>query len=142
MVCYDRQGDRADSQKDIFELPSDNGYGAAAGGKNHPRADGFSGPHLCLAGRPGASKICSGLESNLYFWRNSSGNEIDVILDWGETCVPVEIKSAKTVASDFFEGINYWRNLAGDAQQPAALVYGGDMTLRRSDVCVCSWQVL
>ncbi len=37
-----------------------------------------------------------GLEPNLYFWRNSSGNEVDVILDWGETFVPVEIKSAKT----------------------------------------------
>jgi predicted AAA+ superfamily ATPase len=88
------------------------------------------------------NRLHHGLESNLYFWLNSSGNEVDVILDWGETFVPVEIKSAKTVASDFFEGINYWRSLAGDAQQPAALVYGGDMTLRRSDVCVYSWQVL
>ena len=50
--------------------------------------------------------------------------------------------SAKTVASDFFDGISYWRNLAGDAKQPAALIYGGDKTLMRSDVCVYSGQVL
>jgi len=83
-----------------------------------------------------------GVDPNLYFWRNASGNEIDILLDWGEACVPIEIKSAKTVAPDFFDGINYWRELAGDAKQPAALIYGGDKTFRRSDVCVYSWATL
>jgi hypothetical protein len=75
-------------------------------------------------------------------WRNSSGNEVDVVLDWGETCVPVEIKPAKTVASDFFDGLGYWRGLAGDPKHAAALIYGGDQTFRRADVCVYSWAVL
>jgi predicted AAA+ superfamily ATPase len=90
------------------------------------------------------TKTClhHGIDSNLYFWRNSSGKEVDVLLDWGATCIPVEIKSAKTIASDFFDGLAYWRNLAGDPKQPAALIYGGNQSLRRSNAYVYSWAVL
>jgi hypothetical protein len=50
-------------------------------------------------------------------------------------CVPNEFRSAGTVVSDFVDGFNSWRNLAGGAKQPAALLWGGDMMFRRSAVC-------
>ena len=83
-----------------------------------------------------------GKEPDLYFWRDSTGHEIDVLIDWGETQVPLEIKSGQTVARDFFAGLDYWRRLIGEAAAPAALVYGGDRTYRRQDVTVYSWASL
>ena len=43
-----------------------------------------------------------GQEQSLYFWRDSSGNEIDVVIEGDGAALPVEIKSGQTVASDFF----------------------------------------
>jgi predicted AAA+ superfamily ATPase len=64
-----------------------------------------------------------GQEQSLYFWRDSSGNEIDVVIEGDGAALPVEIKSGQTVASDFFNGIECWRKLAGAPKHPAALVY-------------------
>ena len=79
---------------------------------------------------------------SLYFWRDSGGHEVDALIDTGKRLVPVEIKSAQTVASDFFDGLKYWRELTGERQGPAALVYGGDRLFRQSGVVVYPWFVL
>lgn len=81
-----------------------------------------------------------GREPDVYFWRDSAGHELDLILDRGETLVPIEIKSGETVASDFFKGIDYWRTLAEQADAPAALVYGGDKNALRKGTAVYSWR--
>ncbi len=45
------------------------------------------------------------LPSNLFFWRNSKGDEVDLIIDTGENLTPVEIKSGMTLNTDFFRGL-------------------------------------
>lgn len=87
--------------------------------------------------------IHRGREPDLHFWRDSAGHELDVLLERGpEKLVPIEIKSGQTVSGDFFRGIEFWRQLVGEAEAPAALVYGGDTTFRRRGVTVYSWTVL
>src|SRR5215210_7498060 len=83
-----------------------------------------------------------GREADLYFWRDSTGHEIDVVIDRGRERVAVEIKSAQTVAEDFFAGIDFWRKLVGDPEAPSALIYGGSRSFRRSGVAVQSWSTL
>ncbi len=80
-----------------------------------------------------------GCEPDLYFWRDSAGHEVDLLIDRGSKQLPVEIKSGQTVASDFFGGLDYWRDLAGTPAGAAALVYGGDKSYKRSGVSVLSW---
>ena len=88
------------------------------------------------------SFLHQGREPDLYFWRDSSGHEIDAVIDRGHERVAVEIKSAQTVVQDFFAGIDFWRQLVGDPEAPAALVYGGDHGYRRSGVVVHGWRSL
>jgi len=83
-----------------------------------------------------------GREADLYFWRDSTGHEIDVVIDRGRERVAVEIKSAQTVAEDFFAGIDFWRKLVGDPKAPSALIHGGGRSYRRSGVAVQSWSTL
>ncbi len=83
-----------------------------------------------------------GQEPALYFWRDSTGHEVDVLIDRAGEQVAVEIKSAQTIAEDFFAGLEFWRSLVGDPEAPAALVYGGDRSYRRRGVSVCSWSLL
>lgn len=80
-----------------------------------------------------------GLDPDIYFWRDSAGHEIDLLIDQGAMQIPVEIKSGQTIASDFFKDIDYWRELAGRPEGPAGLVYGGDASHKRREVSVMSW---
>jgi len=82
-----------------------------------------------------------GEEHSIYFWRDSTGNEIDVLIDEGDKLTPVEIKAGQTVTSDFFKGIRFWKKLLNDVEQRAALVYGGDKSYIRSDTYVYPWSV-
>ncbi len=88
------------------------------------------------------SRLHRAKEPDLYFWRDVTGHEVDVLVDAGSRRIPVEIKSGETVASDFTAGLDYWRNLAGDADVPAALVYGGDNSYMRSGIACHSWRDL
>jgi hypothetical protein len=82
-----------------------------------------------------------GREPPVYFWRDSTGNEIDIIIDNGDELTPVEIKAGQTIASDFFKGIRFWKKLVQDEEQGAAVVYGGERSHIRSDSYIYSWSV-
>lgn len=81
-----------------------------------------------------------GLVSNLYFWRNNTGEEVDLVLEEGAQLQPVEIKSSQTFNAAFLDGLTKWGRYAGDAALPARLVYGGDESMVRSGVAVQSWR--
>jgi predicted AAA+ superfamily ATPase len=83
-----------------------------------------------------------GLLSNVYYWRDSQGHEIDIIVEQGEQLIPIEIKSGKTIASDFFDNLRYWQALANQMTSPAFLVYGGDQIQTRGNVRVIGWKTL
>ncbi len=83
-----------------------------------------------------------GEQPHLYFWRDAAGHEIDIIVESGTNLIPVEIKSAQTVASDFFDILAYWRKVSGEPDTPAVLIYGGDQSFRRSGVLVYPWFAL
>ncbi len=80
-----------------------------------------------------------GAEPDVFFWRDSAGHEIDLLIDLGAKQVPIEIKSGQTVASDFFAGIDYWRGLTGEPECAAGLVFGGGASYTRHAVSVVSW---
>ena len=81
-----------------------------------------------------------GLASNLYFWRDRSGLEVDVVVEEGLSLVPVEIKSGQTVVRQFFSGLERWSDLAGEVAGRAWVVYGGEEKQSRSGVNVTPWR--
>lgn len=81
----------------------------------------------------------AGETSNLYFWRDRSGHEVDLLIDHGTHLSPLEIKSGQTINKDYFKGLEFWRKLAGKTAGQAWLVYGGDNRQIRSDVTVLPW---
>jgi len=80
-----------------------------------------------------------GAKPDIYFWRDSAGHEIDLLIDRGAKQIPIEVKSGQTVASDFFAGVEYWQTLARQPDEMAGLVYGGDISYMRRRVSVVSW---
>ena len=76
------------------------------------------------------------------FWRDSTGHEVDFVLDLGTAQIGMEAKSGEAIADDFFDGLRYWRALARRPAPSAALVDGGDRRFVRDDVVVHPWFVL
>lgn len=83
-----------------------------------------------------------GLPSNLFFWRNNAGDEVDLLIERGEQLIPVEIKSGQTLTSDFLAGLQKWMRLAGETCLAPRLVYGGEENMTRSGVLVQSWKAI
>ena len=80
-----------------------------------------------------------GERASLHFWRDSNGNEVDVIADVGSRLMAIEIKSGQTLNRDFFTGLERWQTLAGDLATSPALVYGGTEIHTHRGVHVYGW---
>lgn len=81
-----------------------------------------------------------GEQASLYFWRDSNGNEVDVIVERGGQLQPIEIKSGKVIAADAFRGLQKWSALAGDRVEQPMLIFGGDASYSQSGVRVVGWR--
>jgi len=85
------------------------------------------------------SRANRGLPSNLYFWRDRGGLEVDCLLDRGTRLVPIEVKSGQTVARDFFRSLARFAEIADGPAEPGWVVYGGDRLELRSQATVLPW---
>lgn len=68
--------------------------------------------------------------SPVYFWRDSVGHEIDIILERASQLFPIEIKSGKTITAEYFKNLSYWLNLSG--QNGGTVIYSGKESQQRS----------
>jgi predicted AAA+ superfamily ATPase len=75
----------------------------------------------------------------LYFWRDQTGHEVDVVLDTGSRLIPIEIKSSETVERSLFDGLKYYMALASPVSASGALIHGGDGLYRREQFLVRPW---
>jgi predicted AAA+ superfamily ATPase len=80
------------------------------------------------------------LPSNLFFWRDNTGNEVDVIVDQGLKLIPIEIKSGGTISADYFSSLRKWISWAGAAAGNPYLIYGGEDRQQRQDAEVVPWR--
>ena len=68
-----------------------------------------------------------GNRANLFFYRDSNGNEIDLLYMRGNDILPIEIKSGQTITSSYFDGLKKFAALLpGQLPWPGLLVYGGE----------------
>lgn len=95
-----------------------------------------------IAGELLKARYNRGLRSNLYFWRDRAGLEVDFLVEDGLHLCPVEAKAGATVAEDSFAALDAWRRLAGKAAGPATLLHGGTDRHERRDVSVLPWTAL
>lgn len=72
-----------------------------------------------------------GTSGNLFFWRDNTGNEIDLILDQDNKLIPVEIKSGQTITDEYFKNLRFWAKISGS--ESGYVVYGGQDLQKRSN---------
>ena len=75
----------------------------------------------------------------LYFWRDRTGHEVDVIIDVGKKLIPVEVKSGETVGHFLLDGLRYFISLGTPASKAGVLIHGGEARYQRENVIVRPW---
>ncbi len=85
------------------------------------------------------SRLNRGLSSNLYFWRDSHGNEVDLLVEHANRIDAVEVKSAISVRKDAISGLSYWAKLGHKTRGRSILLTGGKTSGRRGEVEVLGW---
>lgn len=81
-----------------------------------------------------------GIPAQFHFWRDSNGNEVDLLVETGGKVIPIEIKSGQTLNRDFFIGLERWLALAGGLAHAPALIYGGSHRQERKGIRILGWQ--
>lgn len=76
----------------------------------------------------------------VYFWRDSNGNEVDAMIDSGESKQGIEIKGARTFNSDMLKGLSAWFSLNPKEHHPTVLVYVGEEEQKVKDHNVMNWK--
>lgn len=71
-----------------------------------------------------------GEDPSIYYWRDSAGNEIDLLVDNPTGGEAYEIKSSSTFNPDFFKGLEKWGLLAGMNPENLNVIYAGEIGLK------------
>ena len=79
------------------------------------------------------------LNKEFYFWRDSNGHEIDLVSMVGLAFDIYEIKSSRTILSDQFSGLRYFKELAKDEVLSSTLYYAGNETHNRTGYHIKPW---
>ncbi|MDX2285353.1 MAG: ATP-binding protein [Bacteroidia bacterium] len=79
---------------------------------------------------------------NSYFWRDHHHVETDLILQEGLQTLAYEFKFSFTARSEYFKGIERFRQAAPHLTGPSYAVYAGDESQTRSQGKILSWRQL
>jgi len=89
------------------------------------------------------ARLHRGLRPSLYFLRDKEGHEIDALVQSDPSTVhAIEIKSGSTIASDSFDGLDFWRHQLPSVNLQPWLIYGGDTPQARERGTVLPWSNL
>jgi predicted AAA+ superfamily ATPase len=79
------------------------------------------------------NRFNAGKLSNLYFYRDKSQREIDVVQEFADTFKAYEIKSASAFHPDFMHNLNYLKDLLNEKLTSTQVIYDGEIELKSSE---------
>lgn len=79
------------------------------------------------------------IKGQLYYLRNKTGQEIDILIDKGATQTLIELKSSKTFNDAYLKNIEYWTSYFENSTN--ALIYAGDRSgFRYKNTNILNWK--
>jgi uncharacterized protein len=79
----------------------------------------------------------------LYFWRDQTGNEVDLLIHQGNCSFPIEFKLSQSYHSDFKKGIERWLALVSNPAKSGLVVYCGEHAVHtHTSIPAAPWYLL
>lgn len=80
-----------------------------------------------------------GREARIYFYRDRSQNEVDLIWQSGRSLIPIEIKLGQTYRTEFTKGLSYFEKLIPERVPYGYIIYTGESDALKTEK---RWQLL
>ena len=80
-----------------------------------------------------------GRRPSLYYWREHSGLEIDLLIEKTDRIITLEAKSGMTITNEQFSGLQKIRNTITDVPLQSLLVYGGEESRHINTIRIVPW---
>ena len=86
------------------------------------------------------ARLNQGFEPQIYFYRDSNMQEVDVVYQRGNQLIPIEIKAAKTFTRYFLKNLEIFGKIVGPRCGPGYLIYGGEQEQQIHDIQVFNYK--
>lgn len=83
-----------------------------------------------------------GRKANIYYWREHSGHEVDLLIEYADKLHAIEIKSSMTLSQNFQKGLHRLKDIITDTAVQTSIVYAGDDTQDLGITKVVSWRAI
>lgn len=80
------------------------------------------------------SRLNQAKDSNLFFYRDSHGKEIDILFEKQRKLTPLEIKSSATFNADLIKNLKFFKDSISSESKSSYLVYAGASALLSKEV--------
>lgn len=87
-------------------------------------------------------RLNEGRESNLYFYRDSNQNEVDILVDNGSSLDAIEVKSAMTFSPSFEKALKKVDEWVAPVVDKRTIVYAGTLEDDRGDIRLLNYMHL
>lgn len=84
--------------------------------------------------------LFKGEEPQLYFWRDTNQNEVDLLCETDGRLNAIEIKSGETKNQKFYDGLKKFTEVSGISLFNTKVVYGGNDSYRGENQKFISWK--
>lgn len=81
-----------------------------------------------------------GRRASLYYWREHSGVEIDLIIETANQLIALEAKSGMTMSTNMFDGLQKLKQTITDLPVKNLLIYGGEESRNIHDISIITWR--
>lgn len=86
--------------------------------------------------------FAQGVAPQMYFWRDSRQNEVDLLVEENGVLSAYEIKSGATLNNSFYDGLKRFAAVSGLPAERMAVVYGGDISFAGTLPRAIAWREL
>ena len=83
-----------------------------------------------------------GMSNNLNFYRDSNGNEVDILYATENKIFPIEVKAGETFTSDYLKGINSFNKNFPNLSKDGAVIYAGKLNQTRNKIKIWNYSKL
>ncbi len=83
-----------------------------------------------------------GLDHNLFFYRDSNMNEVDILVKSGDKFKAIEVKSAETFHKSFLKGLSYIKKIFPQNVEASYVVYSGEKELKGKEFNLVNYKDL
>ncbi|MCB9267880.1 MAG: DUF4143 domain-containing protein [Lewinellaceae bacterium] len=81
-----------------------------------------------------------GERPQFWFWRDSNGNEVGLLIEEAGILKAIELKAAKTFNTRLLSGLKWWQKTTGQAPEHSSLIYLGNQRFQTENGALIPWR--